>query len=188
MKRALSTLAISICVLSLCVHYLVAFAGMRAIEKHEGHQLTVGAKTSNYSTHEECIAAAKVAGVGSYKCKDVTSVTIEATCDDVPKPAIKAVVDADGVLVLPELKVEAQADGEWTPTQEQGFVSAPYPACWTLGWVPYTGEWRAPDGPPSPDAGPWVYGVDYPVGTACPAAATAGCYIPPNPTVPAPKP
>ena len=36
------------------------------------------------------------------------------------------------------------------------------------------------------EPGPWVYGVDYPVGTACPIEALAGCYVPPNPEVPPP--
>lgn len=165
---------------------LSVIAGLRVTEKSEGHQLLVGSVVNKYPTHDACVAAAKAAGVGVYKCKDVTSVTIEATCEDVPRPELKAVLDADGVLVLPELKVEAIANGEWGPTEEQGFVSAPYPACWTLGWVPYTGTWASPEGPPSADEGPWVYGVDYPAGTACPKEAHAGCYIPPHPEVPAP--
>lgn len=168
---------------------VAAFAGLRVIEKHDGWQLTAGTKVTAHANYADCLAAAKALGPGASKCKDVTAITVEATCDDEPKPEMKAVLDADGFLVLPELKVEALPDGSWGPTMEQGFVKGPgYPNCWVPGLVPYTGEWHAPDGPPSLDEGPWVYGVDYPVGTACPKEAHAGCYIPPNPTVPPPAP
>lgn len=166
---------------------LIAIAGLNVTEKHEGWQLTAGTTVTNYTTYDACKAAAIAAGAGDYKCKDVTSLKVETTCEDVSKPEFKVVVGADGLLVLPELKVDPLPDGSWGPTQEQGFIAAPYPTCWTLAWVPYTGEWHAPDGLPTQDAGPWVYGIDYPVGTACPAQATAGCYIPPHPDVPPPK-
>lgn len=156
---------------------LASLAGLRAIEKHEGHQLLVGATVNNYATHEACVAAAKAAGVGAYKCKDVTSVTVEATCDDEPMPPLPKGTEAWAVQV---------SDTEWR-TEVTAWVAMPPPACWALGRgeLVYTDN-EAEAGAPDLAPGPWVYGVDYPVGTACPAAALAGCYIPPHPDVPPP--
>lgn len=164
-----------------------ALAAVKVTEKPLGWRVLPPSTTAvpAFKTKEECVAAATARGAGDYTCEYTTTLKVEATCTD-PKPEIKAVVNAEGFLVLPELKVDALANGEWGPTQEQGYVAAPYPTCWTLGWVPYSGEWHAPDGPPSQDVGPMVYCIDYgsiahpPVGKACPATAKGGCYIPPN--------
>lgn len=126
----------------------IVLAGLKVTEKLESHQLTIGKEVKNFKSHEECVAAVKELGIGAQKCKEVTIITVEGTCDDVPKPEFKLVLNAEGFLVLPELKVEQLADGSWGPTMEQGYVAAPYPDCWKLGLVPFTGDWHAPDTAP----------------------------------------
>ncbi len=163
-----------------------AFAGFKATERYEGWQLTAGTKVTTHATYADCVAAAKALGAGSYKCKDVTALVIETTCEDVPKPITKLLVNAEGFTVQPGLVVEELPDGTWGPTMREDFVPAPYPACWKPGLVKYTGDFPAEEGPPTLEPGPWVYCVDYgtaakpPIGKACPAAALGGCYIPPN--------
>jgi hypothetical protein len=90
-------------------------------------------------TWEEC--ATRAQAVGGWTCVMRQKFTTVGTCDDVPKPEWPMVVNAEGFTVLPELR--ASDDG--MTTEEQGYVPAPYPACWVLGWVPYTGDWHAPD-------------------------------------------
>lgn len=154
---------------------LLALAGLRTVEKHEGWQLTAGTKVTAHATYADCVAAAKALGPGASKCKDVTSITVEATCEDEPKPRN---TDAFAVQV---------SETEWR-TEVTAWVAGPgYPNCWVLarGELVYTNE--AEEGAPDLSPGPYVYGIDYPVGTACPPEALAGCYVPPHPDVPPPK-
>lgn len=158
---------------------LLAVAGLRAVEKPEGHQMTVGKTVNKYPTHAACVQAAIDAGVGSYQCKDVTGIVIERTCEGEPKPPLPKDTEAWAVQV---------SDTEWR-TEVTAWVPAPnpvWPSCWVLGRgdLVYTND--AEEGEPDLSPGPWIYGIDYPVGTACPAAALAGCYVPPNPAVPPP--
>lgn len=170
---------------------LHAFAGLHAVEKLEGHQITIAGKTSNYPTHEECAAAALAAGVGAYKCKASTAITVTASCEDEPQPVFKLLVNAEGFTVQPGLVVELAANGvDWVPTKQEGYVKGPDWAkgtnCWVPGLIPYAGEPLSVEGPPTQEPGPLVYCHDYgsiahpPVGKACPATALGGCYIPPN--------
>lgn len=175
----------------LAIFSASVFASMRAVEKHEGWQLTAGAKTTGYATYAECLAAAKAAGAGAYKCKDSTAITVEATCDDEPKPVLKTVINAEGFLEQPGIVVKAQPDGSWGPTMEEGFVKGPgYPNCWVPGLVPYDPKFPAPDAPPlganDMTPSPWVYGVDpeWPIGGKCPSEDPNLCYAPPHPDVP----
>lgn len=165
---------------------LASLAGLRATEKLEGHQITIAGKTSNYPTHEECVDAAKAAGVGVYKCKASTAITVEATCDDEPMPQVKTVLNAEGFMEQPGIVIAALPDGSWGPTMQEGFVKGPgYPNCWVPGLVPYTGEFPAPETPPTADVGPWVYGEpEWPIGGKCPSEDPNMCYVPPHPDVP----
>lgn len=136
--------------------------------------------SKGYATLELCVASAPIPAT-DYRCTITHVFTKVGTCDDVPMPVVRVVVDAQGFLVLPELKVEALPDGTWGPTMEQGFVRGPgYPNCWVPGLVPYKGTWAAPEGPLSQDRGPWVEGLDYPIGEVCPIAAGGNCYPYPN--------
>jgi hypothetical protein len=167
---------------------VAVLAGLKVTEKHDGWQLTAGTKVTGYLTYEECVAAVRVLGPGDYKCKDVTTIKAEFTCDDEPMPVLKLLVNAEGFTVQPGLVVELAANGvDWQPTKQEGFVKGPgYPNCWVPGLIPYQGEPLTVEGPPSQEPGPWVYCHDYgsiahpPVGKACPANAPAGCYIPKN--------
>jgi hypothetical protein len=132
-------------------------------------------------TQEACVAAAGKLGVGEYRCTNATTVSVVGSSEDVPKPVVHVVLDANGFLVQPEVKVEALPDGSWGPTMEQGYVKGEYPTCWVPGLVPYTGEWAAPEGPLAQEPGPWIEGVDYPLGEACPEAAGGKCYASPTP-------
>ncbi len=58
-----------------------------------------------------------------------------------------------------------------------GWVKAPAPACWTLGQVELRYDNTA-DATLVQEPTPWAEGLDYPKGSACPAAAVAGCYQP----------
>lgn len=108
---------------------------------------------SRHATEEACVAALNLAG--DFRCDKSISIKAVGACSPT-KPEFKIVLNKDGVLELPELKVEALADGSWGPTLEQGYLPdvQPFPKCWVLGWVPYTGKWEAPEGP----------GVDEPTG------------------------
>lgn len=117
-----------------------------------------------FPTYPECKAEASRA-VGEYRCVNVTPISVVGVCDT-PMPVV-----AEAGLV-----VQALPDGSWGPTMRQGYVQAAYPACWATGLVPYTGEVSAPDGPLDTSPGPWIEGLDYPLGTPCPAAAHGVCY------------
>jgi hypothetical protein len=135
------------------------------------------------------VAAAGKLGVGEYRCTNATTVSVVGSCDDVPKPVVHVVRDADGFTVKPGIVAEQLPDGSWGPTKEEGFVKGEYPNCWVPGLVPYTGEWAAPELPPTAEAGPWIEGVDedentgvkYALGDPCPEAAHGNCYASPTP-------
>lgn len=181
------------CLLALAAAIVptAAVADLRAATSHDGWQLTAGAKVTAYATLDECVAAAVAVGAGTFKCKDVTTVRVEATCEGVPRPEFKLLTNAEGFTVQPGLVVELAANGvDWAPTKQEGFVKGPDWAkgvnCWVPGLVEYRGDPLAAEGPPTQEPGPMVYCVDYgsaehpPVGKACPATAKAGCYIPPH--------
>lgn len=139
-----------------------------------------GAK--GFKSLQECTDAAPVPAL-KYRCIPNPVIFDKVgTCDDVPKPEVKLVLDAQGFLMLPKLKVEAKPDGSWGPTMEEGYVKGTYPNCWVMGLVPYTGEWHAPDLPPTAETSPWIEGTDpeWPMGTPCPEAAHGNCYYSPN--------
>lgn len=168
---------------------LLVFAGIKALEKHDGWQLTAGSKVIAYGTYTDCVDAAKALGVGSYKCKDVTTITVaQETCDDVSQPQMPTIINADGFMQRPGIVVQALPNGEWGPTQQEGFVKGTwkFPDCWVLGLVPYDPEWHAPDGPPDESPSPFVYGVDpeWPIGGKCPSTDPKLCYAPPHPDIP----
>lgn len=77
------------------------------------------------------------------------------------------------------------SETQWR-TEIPGWVVAPFPECWVLGRVELTYPQEVPETTVNDDVGPWVYGIDYPVGTACPVEAIAGCYVPPHPEAPPP--
>lgn len=168
----------------------IAIAGLKITEKHDGWQLTAGAKVTGYNTYAECIDAIRVLGPGDYKCKDVTTVKAEFTCDDVPMPALPTKINAEGFLEQPGIVVAALPDGTWGPTMQEGFVRGPgFPNCWVPGLVPYDPHWQAPDtrvGENDLSPSPWVYTVDHewPIGGKCPSADPNLCYSPPHPPIP----
>lgn len=134
---------------------------------------------TKYATLAECQSAAPVPAI-KYRCVETVVFDKVGTCDDVPMPVMPTIVDANGFLVLPGIVIEALPDGSWGPTKEEGFVKADYPICWVKGLVPYDGKFRAPEGPPIQDPGPWIEGVDYPLDTPCPEAAHGNCYLSPR--------
>jgi hypothetical protein len=167
------------------------------VEKHEGWQLTAGTKVTAHATYDDCKAALVALGAGATgKCKDVTALTVEATCEDVPMPIFPTVVDEHGFTVRPGVVVERKPDSEdWEPTKMEGFVKGPDWAlgknCWVPGLVPYDETYHAPDGPPDNSPGPWVYLSDpeWPIGGKCPAQLDGKndphlCHSPPNPPIP----
>jgi hypothetical protein len=106
-------------------------------------------------TAEECDARAR-ASLGEWTCVTRVKYKTAGACSPTP-PAIAVLLDTEGFLVLPRLVVEAQADGSWGPTMEEGYLPTPkpYPECWVRGLVPYTGEWHAPEGPPVNEPTGW---------------------------------
>lgn len=180
--------------LVICFVALIAtatLAGTTATVTSETWELRDGDShpiSKGYKTYKDCDTAGK-ALPGKYLCLGRVGFTVVGVCDDVPKPEIKLVLDAQGFLVLPKLKVTENPDGTWGPTMEEGYVKGEYPNCWVLGLVPYTGEWHAPELPPTAEAGPWIEGTDpeWPMGTPCPEAAHDNCVPSPNkPKVPPP--
>lgn len=161
---------------------LAVFAGTTVTVTSETWELRDGEShvlSKGYRTRTECETAGRTSPA-RYRCIGSVAFTVVGTCDDVPKPEMNLVTDAGGFLVLPKIKVTENADGTWGPTMEEGYVPAPYPACWVLGLVPYTGRWRAPERQPTTEAGPWIEGSDYPIGTPCPAEAHNNCAPYPN--------
>jgi hypothetical protein len=69
--------------------------------------------------------------------------------------------------------------GRWI-TEIPGWVAAPAPVCWVLGRVELKHDGNPPDMPLTTEPGPWVYGVDYPLGEPCPPEALGNCFWPPN--------
>lgn len=109
------------------------------------------------TAHDLCVAAAN-AYVGKATCSDVATYTTVASCSDVPKPAFPVKVDATGYLTVPDIRVQVLANGtDWAPPEIQAMVPAPYPKCWDIGWVPYTGQEYTTDteGEPSMDPLTW---------------------------------
>lgn len=114
-------------------------------------------------TEQECVDKAK-ASLGHWQCVTRRNFDTVGTCADVPKPAFPVKVDADGFLLKPALRVPVDEKGNWGATEMEGFVAAPYPACWVMGWVPYVPEVE-------PDHGT----VDEPV---CKPLGRADCPVP----------
>lgn len=119
-----------------------ALAGIVTTEAPGPHVMHAPDGTSKgFATHAECVAALPL---GRGTCSAVTNVEKVGVCDE-PAPVDPPRYDANGLQILPELVVS----GDWATTTEAGYVAGPaYPDCWVMGWVPYTGDWHAPEGPP----------------------------------------
>lgn len=122
---------------------------------HDANDKTVTYKTTPAaSAHDQCIQAASVI-VGKSTCTDVYGIVVVGTCDAAPKFPVK--VNADGYLEVPEMRIPVLANGtDWGPPEIQAMVPAPYPTCWQIGWVPYTGqEYTTDDVEPVMDPVAW---------------------------------
>lgn len=115
---------------------------------YELHQMPSNAMVPGpWPTSEaDCLAKAK-ASAGKWACVTRRNFETVASCQK-DAPEIKLEKNAEGFLVQPGIVVEALPDGSWAPTKEEGYVLKPYPQCWVLGLVPYTGKWIAEEGPP----------------------------------------
>lgn len=73
------------------------------------------------------------------------------------------------------------SDTAWA-TEVPGWVEAPAPLCWTLGRVRLVYDPTTNNDSAQTDMtpGPWIEGVDYPLGDPCPEAAQGNCYLSPN--------
>jgi hypothetical protein len=135
--------------LKFCVALLTAsaYAGLITTEgppSFELHRADKSLVTPWPKTEAECVARA-AASIGEWQCVIRRNFTTVGTCADVPMPEWPVQLTPEGFLIRPALKVEELPDGSWGPTQEEGYVPAPFPECWVLGWVPYTGAWHAPE-------------------------------------------
>jgi hypothetical protein len=68
------------------------------------------------------------------------------------------------------------SDTEWR-LEVPGWVEVLAPVCWALGRVPleYTGTDNGTE-LVTGERSPWIEGLDYPLGAACPAEALGNCW------------
>lgn len=100
-----------------------------------------GTKIGSYATMEECIKAAEIAPAPGVKssCRTVTYITKVAECDKVAPPFPVKLSDDGQFVIAPAMQIVVLPGGEWQ-TQVQAMVPAPWPDCWVIGFVPYTGQ------------------------------------------------
>jgi hypothetical protein len=167
----------------------VASAALVVTEQPSSYELRDAAShpiSNGYKTSAECFAAAP--GPGRYRCVLVVIGDVVGQCDAVPPPP--PVVNADGFIERGDYAPHECPDNHYSFTQTQP-VRDPFPSCaWVDKPVPVTdceGRQIAPllEGHGSTaqtdeTPGPWIEGVDYPMGAACPAEALGGCYPSPN--------
>lgn len=131
--------------LALLLLTSAAFAGLSTTDgqvSYELHQMPSNAMVPGPwpISEADCIAKAK-ASIGKWACVTRRNFETVGTCDDVPQPAFPVKVNAEGYLEVPEIRVPVLANGtDWGPAEIQAMVPAPYPACWQIGWVLYTGQ------------------------------------------------
>lgn len=99
-------------------------------------------EVSRHPTLEACAAAIGVSG--DYRCDQSVAVKAVGSCA-VLAPEFPTRVNAEGFTEQPGIVVKELPDGSWGPSLEEGYVLEPYPKCWVVGLVPYTGKWNAPD-------------------------------------------
>lgn len=124
---------------------LVTTAGAPSFELHVTKDNSM-VKGEWPKSAEECAARA-AASIGEWSCVTRVKYTTVGACEPTA-PEIKLQTNAEGFLVQPGIVVGELDDGSWGPTQEEGYMLNPYPACWVMGLIPYTGKWIAEEGPP----------------------------------------
>lgn len=99
---------------------------------------------AHYPTSDACTKAVTTAG--ELVCDQRIRITAVGACTK-EAPPFPVKVGADGFVEVPGIVVAEQSDGSWGPTMEQGYLPdvKPYPDCWVLGLVPWSGKWDAPD-------------------------------------------
>lgn len=137
---------VAVLVFAMCVA-CIAFSGTTStmvggisVFHPEGSPAVTYKDAAGKTAHDACQDAAK-AYVGKATCSDVFTFTTVGTCADVPQPAFPVKVNAEGYLEVPEIRVPVLANGtDWGPAEIQAMVQVPYPKCWDIGWVLYTGQ------------------------------------------------
>lgn len=115
---------------------LATTEGPPSFELHKMPENTIVAPWPK--TEQECMDRAK-ASEGKWQCVTRRNLETVGNCSDVPKPTFPVVVK-DGFVQKPALRVPVDANGNWLETEMEGYVAAPYPTCWAMGWVPYVPE------------------------------------------------
>jgi hypothetical protein len=125
-----------------------------------------------------------------FRCTTAVRFTVRGICDaSNTKPEPPRPVDGEGYMVLEAMPEPVLCpDGISFEILERRWVTA-FPTCGeyrNVTWLACGAEHAEPrpetPTPQDPNAepGPWIEGLDYPVGAPCPPEAKGNCYKPPT--------